>query len=65
MGLCREQQQTFPIDLVLLDNGRVQKNTGLVQQQRPRGMEVQDEGVQRGEIRVCLCVCVMWVTQHQ
>lgn len=48
MGLCREQQQTFPIDLVVLDNGIVQKNTGLVQQQRPRGMEVQDEGAQRG-----------------
>lgn len=42
--------------LVLLDNGIVQKNTGLVQQQRPRGVEAQDEGVQAGAIRVCVCV---------
>lgn len=43
--------------LVLLDNGIVEKNTDLVQQQRLHGVEARDEGVQRGEIRVCLFVC--------
>lgn len=43
MGSHREQQQTVDGYLVLLENGIVQKNTGLVQQQRPRGVEAQDE----------------------